>query len=131
MGWIYEANLIMDGRKDYEPSVNHGKRKFCASSARINVFNPAELLDWINNCYMPWQEQLYRCALPHGTLAEWVSSRTDMLVKCSNLECCSPFMVLPEKKLSEYLSSGLDLGALRSKLTCSFCRRREPDVFPF
>lgn len=130
VGWIYEANLIMDGRKDYEPPINRGKHKFCVRSARINVYNSTGMLEFVNDNYIPWEEQLYRCGLPHATLAEWASSRVDMLIKCSNPLCSSPYKVLPTMKLQEFFSSGLDLSMLRTRLTCSVCRRNEPHVFP-
>ncbi len=129
--WIYEADLMMDGRKDYHPTRNLGKTKFGAEFAQINITDPEELLAWINGSYVPWVRELSRISKPHSTLLEWVESGLNMGVRCSDFFCENEVKVIPNNDLKKYLTSGATLENLREKLACSKCGRSRPRVAPF
>lgn len=129
--WVYEADLKMDGRKDYHPTVNHGKRKFGGNSIKIYASDSNELLSWINENYLSWVDELSRISRPHSTLSEWVDSGLDMGVRCSDFYCNNNLKVIPNSDLMEYLKFGLTMVQLMERLACSTCRKRHPRVSPF
>lgn len=128
--WIYEADLMRDGIRDYHQTKNLGKHRFGADYIQVNIPDPNELLFWINESYLPWFEELSRLSKPHGTLAEWVASGLDMNVRCSGLFCENTTKVIPLDNLKKLLASGATLETLRERLVCSTCGKQHPTVSP-
>lgn len=129
--WIYEASLLMDGRKDYEPVRNLGTAKFGVEQADIYMAEPGEILAWINGSYLPWTQELSRVCQPHATLSEWVESDLDMGIRCAERTCANGVKVMANSALREHLASGATLETLRERLACTTCGRRRPRLAPF
>lgn len=127
--YIYEADLIADGRRDYHPVRNHGKRKFMADFTSINVETSEDLLSFMNGRYLSWIETIKWLSKPHETLDEWVGSGFDMGVKCPDFTCAH-ISNIQNGTLASYLALGVDLEALSHRLSCSKCQRREPFIWP-
>ena len=72
---LYEADLIKDKGKDYEPTINVGKRPFAADFAAISI-------EWDGEDMAQWRADLQRLAQSPKTLAEWLSLDLEMLVRC-------------------------------------------------
>ncbi|HCO6571626.1 hypothetical protein JEX04_17510 [Escherichia coli] len=49
--FLYEADLIKDQRKDYEPTVNRGKHRFVAKQIELNI-------DWNGNEIQQWRADI-------------------------------------------------------------------------
>lgn len=128
---IYEADLIMDGRKDYHPTKNHGKHKFGANAVVIYITDPEELLTWVNDSYLPWKNELSRLSKPHSSLLEWVEAGLNMGVKCADFFCANEVKVIQNNDLKKYMISGVTLRGLTERFVCSKCGKRSPRVMPF
>ncbi len=129
--WIYEADLFMDGRKDYHPTINRGKSKFGGVDARINKLDPDEILNWVNEGYLLWVDEISRISQPHSTLLEWVDSGLSMGVKCSTMYCRDEVKVIKNDDLKKFISYGATLEDLGKRLVCLKCGHRNPRIAPF
>lgn len=128
---IYEADLRMDGSRDYHPTRNLGRTKFFARLVVIDMANPPDVLEWVNESYLHWRSELARLSEPHSNLAEWAESRLDMAVKCRNFSCVRDHKIIPNSELKVFASSGISLEDLQSKLVCRECGQRGPWVSPY
>lgn len=130
--WIYEADLYMDGPKDYGPVINRGRKKFCVESIRIHVKGHEGLLSWVNQISAPMTIELNRLSQPHANLEEWVSSGLDMIVQCyPHPHYCPNVAIIPNNKLQEHLSSSITLERLKTIFVCSKCGRKRARLAPF
>ena len=118
---LYEADLIMDQGKDYEPTVNKGRHKFMAQRAFMQV-------DWHDDEVRGWQSDVARLSYQPETLSEWVSKDYDMLVTCNNEYCCRSSAIITNKDLVSFVAARLSLNDLKSRLKCSECGKRNARV---
>lgn len=115
--FLYEADLITDQRKDYEPTVNRGKHRFAAIEADLHI-------DWFGAEVQQWRADVERLSEMPNTLAGWVEADLQMFVICSGVLFCDTRIVLSKSKLAGYAAAGLTLEGLKSRLTCSKCGKR-------
>lgn len=66
--FLYEADLIKDQRKDYEPTVNRGKHRFVAKQIELNI-------DWNGNEIQQWRADIERLTRSHDNLEDWLKKR--------------------------------------------------------
>lgn len=114
--FLYEADLIMDQRKDYEPTVNKGKHRFVAECVDIQI-------EWHSNEVRQWQADLDRISKVPGTLSDWVEADLEMLVRCVG-GFCRGHAILTKSDLTRYAATGLKLEDLKARLRCSKCGSR-------
>lgn len=129
--FVYEADLLMDGSKDYHPTRNLGKTQFFADRVFVDIADPDDVLTWINESYVKWREHLTRICEPHSTLREWVDSHLDMAVKCADYTCNNEVRIIPNNDLKPYVTAGVTLEDLQNRLVCARCKRRRPRIAPF
>ena len=122
--YLYEADLITDQRKDYEPSVNRGKRRFAATRADLHI-------DWSDDQVQQWLADTVRLSETPDTLAGWVEADLQMFVVCSGVASCNTRVVLTQSKLAGYAAEGLTLEDLKSRLICSKCGKRPSRTLVF
>ena len=125
---IYEADLLMDGRKDYDPTINKGKHGFQADSIRVETVRPDTIADWLLDVYRTWQTDLDYLSLPHETLDDWVQNGFHMWAMCQTPLCHRS--VLSHDDLRRYADAGLSLDELRARMRCSRCGMRGARVKP-
>ena len=121
---LYEADLIMDRRKDYEPSVNKGKHWFAAESA--NMF-----IDWNGDEIRQWRSDVDRLSRTPETLSGWIESDLEMIVSCSSKFPCRRPAILDRNDLKQHVVVGLSLQDLKARFRCSKCGKREARVKAF
>lgn len=122
--FLYEADLIMDRGKDYEPTVNKGKHPFVAQSAAIQI-------DWNGSEANQWRSDLARLSQSPATLTEWVEADLEMLVRCGDQYCYRQSAILSKDDLKKHIADGTSLDDLKTRLRCSKCRKRGARVLPF
>lgn len=121
--FLYEADLITDGRKDYEPSVNRGKHRFAADSATMQI-------DWFGEETTQWRSDIDRLSTVPENLAGWIDANLEMMVRCDAF-FCEGSSVLTKSDLSRYVAAGLGLEDLKTRLQCSRCGERRARVMVF
>jgi hypothetical protein len=121
--FLYEADLIMDQRKDYEPTVNKGKHRFVADRADMQI-------EWNSDEARQWRSDIDRISRSHDTLNGWIASGSDMLVSCGGYFCFGS-AVLTSSDLSQHVAAGLNLEDLKARLRCSKCGKRAASVMTF
>ena len=121
---LYEADLITDQRKDYEPTVNRGKHRFFATGVELQ-------LDLGSKEVQQWRRDIERLAVSPDTLADWVEAGLDMLVRCRGGFFCNRSTVLTRSNLARHVSTNVSLEELRARLKCSRCGEREPQLLVF
>lgn len=126
--YIYQADLLVDGRKDYDPVMNRGKHGFRADRVHMRVSPPDIVSDWLVGNYLIWESELDKVQLPHSTLEEWVGNGFHMWVICQDVFCHRS--VLPNDRLKEFADAGLSLEELNSKMRCTQCGKRGARVKP-
>lgn len=119
--FLYEADLIMDRGKDYEPTVNKGKHRFAAQSAAIHM-------EWNGDETEQWRRDIERLSRSPDTLNNWIVDGSEMLVRCAVGYFCRKPVILTVGELEQYISMGLSLEDLRRRLTCVKCGRRGASV---
>jgi len=126
--WIYQADLLMDGRKDYDPVINRGKHGFCADSIHIRVPPSETVADWFVANYLVWEKELGRVQLPYSTLRQWFESGFHMWVTCQDAFCHRA--VLSNDSLKQYADTGLTVEELSARMRCTQCGKRGARVKP-
>ena len=126
--FLYEADLWMDGRKDYEPGQNKGKHRFRARSAAMQI-------DWIGDEAQQWRLDIERLSRSPDTLTGWIADDLEMLVICQSCSV-SYFLgrkpaILTNNDLQRHVSAGLSLEDLKIRLKCSECGKRRAHVSVF
>lgn len=121
--YIYEAELIKDQRKDYMPSVNHGKRSFLATRAEMYV-------DWNCEEVDQWRFDLDRLSVRPETLEGWVEAGLDMIVSCRSSRMCMHTVVLSPDDLAKHAVAGISVNEFQKRLVCSRCRKRTVRLSP-
>lgn len=121
--FLYEADLITDQRKDYEPTINRGKRRFGARAATIEV-------DWHCDEARQWRLDVARLSQSPDTLTGWLEANLEMLVRCGSRNCWHS-AILSKTDLERHVAAGLTLESLREQLKCSECRKRGARVIVF
>lgn len=122
--FLYEADLITDQRKDYEPTVNRGKHRFVARFADIQI-------DWDSAETVQWRSDIDRLSKSPDTLTAWIEADLEMLVSCVDGFMCGGSAVLTRSDLTRHLAAGLSLEDLKTRLTCSECGKRQARVLVF
>lgn len=122
--FLYEADLIMDRGKDYEPTVNKGKHRFVAQSA-------AMLIDWNSDEVQQWRLDIQRLSRSPETLAGWIADDLEMLVRCASGYFCRKPAILTKDDLKRHVSAGLSLEDLKTRLKCSKCGKHNARVEVF
>lgn len=122
--FLYEADLIMDRGKDYEPTVNKGKHRFVAHSAEMQI-------DWNSDEVRQWRLDIERLSRSPETLAGWIADDLEMLVRCASGYFCRKPAILTKNDLRQQVSAGLSLEDLKTRLKCSKCGKRGALVMPF
>ena len=122
--FLYEADLIMDRGKDYEPTVNKGKHQFVAQSA-------AMLFDWNSDEVHQWRSDIERLSRSPETLAGWIADDLEMLVRCAPGYFCRKPAILTKNDLKRHVSAGLSLEDLTTRLKCSKCGKHNARVEVF
>lgn len=122
--FLYEADLTMDGRKDYEPSVNKGKHRFMADSAAMRI-------DWNSDETLQWRSDIDRLSRSPDTLTGWIEANLEMLVRCGTGYFCRESAILTRSDLTRHVAAGLSLEDLKTRLKCSKCGKRGARVMVF
>lgn len=123
--FLYEADLIRDQRKDYEPTVNKGKHRFVARSANMDI-------EWDSEEASQWRLDIDRLSRSPNSLGEWIEADLEMLVTCSPLFfICDHRAILSKDDLMPHLAAGLGLDDLKTRLKCSKCGKRGASVGVF
>lgn len=122
--FLYEADLITDQRKDYEPSINRGKHRFVATSAKLHI-------DWGSEEVQQWRHDVERLSKSPDSLAGWVEADLEMLVRCSAGFRCGRQTILTNSDLAAHVAAKVSLEDLKARLKCSRCGKRQPNVRAF
>lgn len=123
--FLYEADLITDQRKDYEPTINRGKHQFVATMANMRI-------DWNSDETLQWRSDIDRLSKSPDTLAGWLEADLEMLVICSaGFLICDRSAILNRSDIARHVLAGLSLEALKTRLTCSKCGKRQAHVLVF
>ncbi|MFC3678109.1 hypothetical protein [Ferrovibrio xuzhouensis] len=122
--FLYEADLIMDKGKDYEPTVNRGKHRFVANSAAIQI-------DWNSDETQQWRSDIERLSRSPDTLSGWIEDDLEMLVRCGSGYFCRKPAILTKNDLKRYVAAGLSLEGLKTRLKCTKCGKRGARVTVF
>ena len=122
--FLYEADLIKDHGKDYEPTINQGKHRFVARSAGLNI-------DWGSEEVQHWRYDVERLSKTPDTLAGWVEADLQMLVRCRQGYTCFHKTILTNSDLAAYVTANVSLEELKARLKCSKCGKRQPLVRVF
>lgn len=116
--FLYEADLIRDQGKDYEPTVNHGKHRFGAQSIWLQI-------DWSSDEVAQWYSDIRRLSTADpDSLEAWRESDREMLVRCRARFLCGWEKVLDRDDLARHAEAGMSLKDLKTRLTCSQCGER-------
>ncbi|WP_081674096.1 hypothetical protein [Novosphingobium lindaniclasticum] len=121
--FLYEADLITDQRKDYEPTVNRGKHRFKAWRAYMEV-------DWNGDECRQWQADVVRLSRSADTLTGWIQADLEMIVRCGSRNCWHS-AILSKTDLERHVAAGMTLEALTSQFKCSECNKREARISAF
>ncbi|HKX80150.1 MAG TPA: hypothetical protein VJM34_16670 [Novosphingobium sp.] len=122
--FLYEADLIMDRGKDYEPTVNKGKHRFEAQSA-------AMLTEWNSEEVQQWRLDIERLSRSPKNLVDWIADDLEMLVKCASGYFCRKPAILTKNDLKQHVEAGLSLEDLKTRLKCSKCGKHSARVEVF
>ena len=122
--FLYEADLITDQRKDYEPTINRGKHRFVATSAELQI-------DWGSEEVQQWRHDVERLSKSPDTLAGWVKADLEMFVMCSAGFLCGRKTILTNSDLAAHVAANVSLEDLKARLKCSKCGKRQPHVRVF
>lgn len=122
--FLYEADLFRDQRKDYEPTVNHGKHKFRASRAFAEV-------EWDGEIVRQWRSDIDRLSRSAETLKGWIEADLEMLVTCGAGYFCFKRVVYSKSDLSRLVEDGVTLEELKARLRCSKCGARKAKISSF
>lgn len=120
--FLYEADLIMDKGKDYEPTVNKGRHRFVTKSAFMGI-------EWGSYEIGLWRSDIDRLSEPPDSLTGWIEAGLEMLVGCGAFYCHGS-VILTRSDLSRHVAAGLSLEELKTRLKCSKCGKRQAIVFP-
>lgn len=121
---LYEADLIMDRGKDYEPTVNKGKHRFVAELAEM-------LIDWNSDEVQQWRLDIERLSRSPETLVGWIADDSEMLVRCASGYFCRVPAILTKNELKRHVEAGLSLEDLKTRLKCSKCGRHNARIEVF
>lgn len=121
---LYEADLIRDQGKDYEPTVNYGKSPFFATSAWLQI-------DWGCDEVVQWQSDAQRLSTTPESLAGWLNANLEMFVRCSSGVFCGQKAIFTKDSLARFAAEGLTLDGLKNRLTCSKCGKRNARLLVF
>lgn len=120
--FLYEADLIRDQGKDYEPTVNLGKHRFGAESVWLQI-------DWSSDEVAQWHSDIKRLSIiAPDSLEEWLESDLEMLVRCRAGFICGWEAVFTREDLARHCNVGTSLEDLKARLTCSKCGERNARV---
>lgn len=120
--FLYEADLIRDQGKDYEPTVNLGKHRFGAQSVWLQI-------DWSSDEVAQWYSDTQRLSTADpDSLEEWLESDRQMLVRCRAGFICGWEKVLAKDDLARHVEAGTSLEGLKARLTCSKCGKRNARI---
>lgn len=122
--FLYEADLIKDHGKDYEPTINWGKHRFFTRSAELQI-------DWGSEEVQGWRYDVERLSKTPDTLAGWVEADLQMLVRCREGYLCGRKTILTNSDLAAYVTANVSLEDLKARLKCSKCGKRQPHVCVF
>lgn len=122
--FLYEADLIMDRGKDYEPTVNKGKHRFMAEAAAMEI-------DWNSVETQQWRLDIERLSKSPETLTGWIEDDLEMLVRCDSGYFCRKPAILTKNDLEQYIAAGLSLEDLKTRLKCSKCGQRRARITAF
>ncbi|WP_207803089.1 MULTISPECIES: hypothetical protein [Roseicella] len=122
--FLYEADLIKDHGKDYEPSINCGKTRFVARSSTIQI-------DWNSDEAQQWRSDIERLSRSPETLTEWIEDDSEMLVRCGSIYFCRKPAIFNINDLRRYDASGISLKVLKDRFKCSKCGKRGARVTVF
>lgn len=120
---LYEADLIKDKGKDYEPTINVGKRPFAAQSAVISI-------KWDGEDMAQWRSDLLRLSQSPKSLNEWLSLDLEMLVRCG-ARCWRTSAVFSKTDIQRHIDGGTNLDQLKARLKCKECGKRNAVLLPF
>lgn len=129
--FCYEAELITDQRKDYEPSINRGIHQFRLERFTLSLTDVAQIEHWFKYVFPVLRHETERLKMEHETLEQWVGARLDMAVKCSKFMCRKDPILIPHQKLQTFIDLGYSLEDLQDKLVCSVCGKSRPTLLPF
>ncbi len=121
---LYEADLIMDYGKDYEPTINKGKHRFVVESATMQI-------DWNSDETRQWRSDIDRLSRSPETLTGWIEDDLEMLVSCGSRFFCRKPVILTKNDLRRHVAAGLSLEDLTARLKCSKCGKREARIMAF
>jgi len=122
--FLYEADLFMDQRKDYEPTLNKGKHKFILKKAEIKI-------DWEDDEMNLWRSDIKRLTRPHVTLEDWLANDSEMLVRCDSFLFCRKPVIFTSNDLRRYIAMGLTLDDLKKRLKCMKCGKHIASISAF
>jgi hypothetical protein len=120
----YEADLIKDKGKDYEPTVNMGKHWFVAKAAALRI-------DWNSDETQQWRSDIERLSRSPDTLSGWIEDDLEMLIRCGSRFFCREPRIFTKNDLTQYVAAGLSLEELKARLKCSKCGKRGARIAVF
>lgn len=115
--FLYEAELITDQRKDYEPSINRGMHRFISKRAKLRI-------EWDGDEIQQWRSDIERLNMSPKTLNDWIDNELEMSVRCSHPYFCREPAIFTKSDLQRYAEKGYTLDDLRTKFKCSKCGKR-------
>lgn len=121
--FVYEADLFTDQRKDYDPVVNRGRRRFDVENLKLTFYGKRMMCDWISEAYPTVKEHAELLGPVRADLISWTEAGLDMKVTCANYSC-RHVSIIPNNNLLSYRRDGEVLASLRKKLTCCKCGYR-------
>lgn len=121
--FIYEADLFTDQRKDYDPVINRGRRRFDVENLELTFYGKRTMCDWVAEAYPIVKEHAELLGPVRADLISWTEVGLDMTVTCPNYPC-RHISIIPNSNLMSYRSDGEVLASLRKKLTCWKCGYR-------
>lgn len=113
--FLYEADKITDGHKDYHPTINQGKHRFDVERSRVYI-------DWGSDEAVQLRSDIAGFTSYPENLSGWLDEKIEMSVKCSNEPfCCNNRKIVSKSLIEYYAAEGYGFEDFTKRLKCSKC----------
>ena len=113
--FLYEADKITDGHKDYHPTINQGKHRFDVERSRV-------YFDWSSDEAVQWRSEIMGFSMYPENLSDWLDEKLEMSVRCSNKPfCCDNKNTVSKSLIEYYAAEGYSFEDFTKRLKCSKC----------
>lgn len=113
--FLYEADKITDGHKDYHPAINQGKHRFDVERCRVYI-------DWSSDEAVQLRSDIAGFSLYPQSLSGWLDEKIEMSVRCSNEPfCCNNRKTISKSLIKYYAVEGYGFEDFTKRLKCSKC----------